>query len=35
MTTSNLFANISNRRVATNGIHLNIAEQLPNAANGN
>jgi pimeloyl-ACP methyl ester carboxylesterase len=34
MTTSNLFANISNRRVATNGIHLNIAEQLPNAANG-
>ena len=34
MTTSNLFANISNRRVATNGIHLNIAEQLPAAANG-
>ena len=34
MTTSNLFANISNRRVATNGIHLNIAEQLPATANG-
>jgi pimeloyl-ACP methyl ester carboxylesterase len=34
MTISSLFPNISNRRVATNGIHLNIAEQIPESANG-
>ena len=34
MTTSNMFANISNRRVTTNGIFLNVAEQLPSSANG-
>ena len=34
MTVSSLFPNISNRRVATNGIHLNIAEQIPASANG-
>ena len=34
MTVSSLFPNISNRRVATNGIHLSIAEQIPESANG-
>jgi pimeloyl-ACP methyl ester carboxylesterase len=34
MTTSSLFTNINNRRVATNGIYLNIAEQQPAKANG-
>ena len=34
MSISSLFPNISNRRVATNGIHLNIAEQNPESANG-
>ncbi len=29
MTTSTLFNNIANRRVTTNGIMLNIAEQKP------
>ena len=34
MTISSLFPHISNRRVATNGIHLNIAEQNPARGNG-
>ena len=34
MTVSSLFPNISSRRIATNGIHLNIAEQIPASANG-
>ena len=34
MTVSSLFPNISNRRVATNSIHLSIAEQIPESANG-
>ena len=33
MTTSTLFNNIANRRVVTNGIMLNIAEQKPQRQN--
>ena len=34
MTTSSAFPNISNRRIASNGIELNIAEQKPDGGNG-
>lgn len=34
MTISSLFPHITNRRVATNGLLLNIAEQTPESANG-